>query len=159
MTGTNEPTVHASAVQVGHVAVLIRGRSGTGKSRLALELILAGRAGQIPATRLIGDDRLHLSHANGQILVRPAPNLAGMLEIRGLGLRQCDFAAEAVVGLVVDLAADDAARLPAPAALKTTINGIEIARIPVTEGYSALPLTLAFFTTDPCFKQPGTLNE
>ena len=40
--------------------MLIRGPSGSGKSRLAFELILAGRAGQIPPAVLVGDDRVHL---------------------------------------------------------------------------------------------------
>ena len=52
-------------------------------------------------------------------MVRPAPELAGLIEIRGLGIRRCDFVAEAVVGLVVDLAAADAERLPPPEALQT----------------------------------------
>ena len=43
---------------VGDRAVLIRGPSGSGKSRLAFDLILAGRAGQIPAAVLVGDDRV-----------------------------------------------------------------------------------------------------
>ena len=43
--------------------------------------------------------------------------LAGLIEVRGLGIRRCDFASEAVVGLVVDLAAGDAERLPPPEAL------------------------------------------
>ena len=45
-----------------------------------------------------------------QIVVRPAPELAGLIEIRGLGIRRCGFTGEAVVGLVVDLAAADAER-------------------------------------------------
>ena len=53
----------------------------------------------------------------GQLLVRPARELAGLIEVRGLGIRRCDFASEAVVGLVVDLAAGDAERLPPPEAL------------------------------------------
>ena len=48
MTDKANPTVHASAVLVGDRAVLIRGPSGSGKSRLAFDLILAGRSGQIP---------------------------------------------------------------------------------------------------------------
>ena len=99
--------------------MLIRGPSGAGKSRLAFDLILAGRAGQIPPAVLVGDDRVHLDTAGEQLWVRPAPELAGLIEIRGLGIRRCDFAAEAVVGLVVDLAAEDAERLPPPEALQT----------------------------------------
>src|ERR1700709_1420409 len=95
-------TAHASAVLVGDRAVLIRGPSGSGKSRLAFDLILAGCAGQIPAATLVGDDRIFLEAAQGQLVVRPAPELAGLIEIRGLGIRRCDFAGQAVVGLVVD---------------------------------------------------------
>jgi len=117
-------TVHASAVLVGDRAVLIRGPSGSGKSRLAFELILAGRAGQLPPAVLVGDDRVYLDTAGEQLRVRPARELAGLIEIRGLGIRHLPFTAEAVVGLVVDLAAGDAERLPPPAALKTRVKGI-----------------------------------
>ncbi|ABD86170.1 HPr kinase/phosphorylase [Rhodopseudomonas palustris] len=140
-------TVHASAVKVGDRAVLIRGPSGAGKSRLAFDLMLAGRAGMIPAAMLIGDDRVHLERRADGLVVRAAAAIAGLIEIRGLGLRRCDFVAEAVVGLVVDLAAGDAERLPQPAALRTTINGVELPRIPVGESYEPLPLVVAAFTT------------
>jgi HPr kinase/phosphorylase len=48
---------------------------------------------------------------------------------------------------VVDLEAADAERLPPPQALKTTVSGLEIPRIPVGRGYLALPLVLGFLTT------------
>ena len=51
MTNAQTASVHASAVLVGDRAVLIRGPSGAGKSRLAFDLILAGRSGQIPHGR------------------------------------------------------------------------------------------------------------
>jgi HPr kinase/phosphorylase len=144
---TRAPTVHASAVRVGERAVLIRGPSGAGKSRLAFELILAGRAGQVPPAILVGDDRVHLATAGGQLWVRPAPELAGQIEIRGLGLRHCEFTDAAIVGLVVDLGADDAERLPSPDALRIRINGILIPRIPVGRAFSALPMVVAALTT------------
>ena len=114
---TQGASVHASAVLVGDRAVLIRGPSGAGKSRLAFDLILAGRAGQVPPAILVGDDRVHLDTVAEQLWVRPARELAGLIEVRGLGIRNCDFAKEAVVGLIVDLAASDAERLPPPEAL------------------------------------------
>jgi HPr kinase/phosphorylase len=140
-------SVHASAVLVGNRAVLIRGPSGAGKSRLAFDLILAGRSGQLPPAVLVGDDRVHLQAGKGQLMVRPARELAGLIEIRGLGIRRCDFAGEAMVGLVVDLAAADAERLPPPEALLTSIGGVQLPRIPVGQGYAALPLVVAALTT------------
>jgi serine kinase of HPr protein (carbohydrate metabolism regulator) len=84
MTRDASPSVHASAVLVGDRAVLIRGPSGAGKSRLAFDLILAGRSGQIPRAVLVGDDRVHLDTHEKQLTVRPARELAGLIEIRGL---------------------------------------------------------------------------
>jgi serine kinase of HPr protein (carbohydrate metabolism regulator) len=144
---TADASVHASAVLVEDRAVLIRGPSGAGKSRLAFDLILAGRSGQIPRTLLVGDDRVHLDASKGQLVVRPARELAGLIEIRGLGIRRCDFTDEAIVGLVIDLSASDAERLPPPEALLTRVSGVEIPRIPVAQGYAALPLVVAALTT------------
>jgi HPr kinase/phosphorylase len=139
-------SVHASAVKVENRAVLIRGPSGAGKSRLAFDLILAGRSGQIPQAVLVGDDRVHLDTADGKIVVRPVRELAGLMEVRGLGICRCDFVEQAIVGLVVDLSATDAERLPPPEALLTHISGVKIPRIPVGAGFSALPLVIAALT-------------
>jgi serine kinase of HPr protein (carbohydrate metabolism regulator) len=147
MSDDGQASVHASAVLVGKRAVLIRGPSGAGKSRLAFDLILAGRAGQIPLAVLVGDDRVHLWAKGGRLMVRPAPQLFGLIEIRGLGIRRSPFAPEAPVGLVVDLAAPDAERLPPPEKLKTRFHGVGLPRIPVESGFSALPLVVAFLTT------------
>jgi HPr kinase/phosphorylase len=148
---TQGGSVHASAVLVGDRAVLIRGPSGAGKSRLAFDLILAGRAGQLPPAVLVGDDRVHLDTVAGQLWVRPARELAGLIEIRGLGIRRCDFAIKAIVGIVVDLAASDAERLPPPEALSTDLNGVLLPRIPVGTGYDPLPLVAAALTTTDSF--------
>jgi HPr kinase/phosphorylase len=147
MTDAANASVHASAVLVGNRAVLIRGPSGAGKSRLAFDLILAGRTRQIAPAVLIGDDRVHLEAKQNHLVVRPARELAGLIEIRGLGIRRCDFASEAIVGLVVDLNAADAERLPPPEALLTLIYGVNLPRIPVGVDYSALPLIVAELTT------------
>ena len=149
MTATAGLSVHASAVLVGNRAVLIRGPSGAGKSRLAFDLILAGRTGLIATAVLVGDDRVHLEANQSQLIVCPARELAGLIEIRGLGIRRCDFAEEAVVSLVVDLHAADAERLPPPESLLTRIHGVNLPRIPVGVGYAALPLIVAELTTTP----------
>jgi serine kinase of HPr protein (carbohydrate metabolism regulator) len=141
------PSIHASAVKVGDLAVLIRGPSGSGKSRLAFDLIMAGSSGVLERAVLVGDDRVHLATVGREIEVRPAPVLAGLIEIRGLGIRRCDFVEHATVGLVVDLDAADAERLPPAESLKTAILGVEIPRIPVGRDYSPLLLVVAALTT------------
>lgn len=147
MTAAENPSIHATAVVAGDRGILIRGPSGWGKSRLALDLILAGQAGQIPPTLLVGDDRVRLTVNGTRLIVAGVPELAGKIEIRGLGIRSVDFAEQAPVAVVVDLDAADAERLPPPEALKTVISGLEILRIPVGRGYAALPLVLGFLTT------------
>jgi HPr kinase/phosphorylase len=143
---TGDTSIHASAVLVGDRAILIRGPSGSGKSRLAFDLLMAGRAGQIAPARLVGDDRVHVWQHGDALMVRPAPALAGLIEIRGLGIRRCDYAPEARIALVVDLDATDADRLPPPNSLKVQINGILIPRIPVMREFSGLRLVLAALT-------------
>jgi HPr kinase/phosphorylase len=135
-------TIHASAVLAGARAVLIRGPSGAGKSRLAFDLIAA--AGRLlPFARLVADDRAAVEAVGGRLLVRPAPTLAGLIELRGLGIRHLPFEPVAVVGLVVDLAASDAQRLPEPEQARTVIAGIALARLAVAPGEVALPLVIA----------------
>lgn len=141
-------SIHASAIVCGNTGILIRGPSGSGKSQLAFDLILAGRAGQVPPATLVGDDRVHVEARNNAVVVRPADGLKGLIEIRGLGIRRCEFAGEAEVRLVVDLAAPDGERLPAYDALMTGLCGVRLPRLPVAAGYRPLPIVLAALTTE-----------
>lgn len=136
-------TVHASAVLIGRRAVLIRGPSGSGKSRLVFDLIEAQSRSQLTFARLVGDDRVLLEARDGRLLVRPAPQLAGLIEIRGLGIRRLPYELVAAVGLVVDLAAADGQRLPAPETGEIVISGLVLPRLAVAEGSDALSQVLA----------------
>jgi serine kinase of HPr protein (carbohydrate metabolism regulator) len=136
-------TIHASAVLVGPKAVLIRGPAGAGKSTLAWDLLQAASQGALRFARLVADDRAYVEAHGGRLLVRPAEALAGLIEIRGLGIRRLPHEAMAVVGLVVDLAAADAARLPAREAANASIAGVAVPRLAVAGDMPALPLILA----------------
>jgi HPr kinase/phosphorylase len=139
------PTVHASAVLTGARAVLIRGAAGTGKSRLALALIAAAQIGLLRFARLVGDDRLHLEPCRGRLIVRPTAALAGLIEVRGIGIRRLEHEPLAIVGLVVDLAAEDAERLP-PAG-GTVLSGIALPRLAIEHGVEPLQPVIAALTT------------
>ena len=140
-------TIHASAVLVGPRALLIRGPSGAGKSQLAFALIDAARSGRLRFARLIGDDRVRVETHHGRLLVRPAPALAGLIEIRGIGVCPLPFEPMGVVSLVVDLAASDGARMPEPAATTTEINGILLPRLGVAPEHEALTAVIARLAT------------
>jgi serine kinase of HPr protein (carbohydrate metabolism regulator) len=138
-------TIHASAVLIGRKAALIRGPAGSGKSQLVWDLLQSA----LPFTRLVADDRAHVEACAGRLLVRPAPALAGMLEIRGLGIRRLPYEGVAAVGLVVDLAAEDAARQPGQEAGKAIIGGVSLPRLAVAPGMPALAMLLALLKTSP----------
>jgi len=139
------PTIHASAVLIGAKAALIRGPAGSGKSQLAWDLV----SGALPFARLVADDRAHIENKAGRLLVRPAPALAGLIEIRGLGIRRLPYEPVATVGLIVDLAAADADRLPASQTGQISLEGVALPRLAVAPGQLALPLLQAFLGSSP----------
>jgi HPr kinase/phosphorylase len=147
MMAAHDPTIHASAVLVGAKAALIRGPAGSGKSRLVWDLITAAAQGALPFARLVADDRAHVESHSGRLLVRPAPRLAGMIEVHGLGIRRIEFEPVAVIGVVVDLAAEDAGRHPEPRAETVEFAGITVPRLAVAAGMTPLPLVLAHLRT------------
>ncbi|WP_246149140.1 HPr kinase/phosphorylase [Skermanella pratensis] len=79
----------------------VAGPSGSGKSDLALRLIDGGG-------RLVADDQVELSlDAAGRVMARAPKPLAGLLEVRGVGILPVDAVRTAPIGLIVDLGADD----------------------------------------------------
>lgn len=150
MAAEPSPTIHASAVLIGARAAVIRGAPGAGKSQLALALIEAAATGLLPFARLVADDRTILEVAHGRLLVRPAASLAGLMEIRGLGIRRLPFEPVALVGIVVDLAATDANRLPTPAEREVVLAGVALPRLAVAPGSDALRLVIAALRTSEC---------
>jgi serine kinase of HPr protein (carbohydrate metabolism regulator) len=105
-------------------------------------MIQAATSGAMAFARLVGDDRVHVEPASGRLLVRPAPALAGLIEIRGLGIRRLPFEPVAAVGLVVDLDAA-AERLPTRSALETIIEGVRLPRLAIRPETRAFPVVLA----------------
>ena len=105
------------------------------------------RASEGVFARLVADDRVHLEVAHGRLLVRPAEALAGLIEVRGVGLMRLPHEPCAVVGLVVDLAAADAERLPEASARSVEVQGVALSRLAVASGMSALQPVLTFINS------------
>jgi len=141
------PTIHASAVLVGAGAVLIRGPAGSGKSRLALNLIRAASNGQLIFALLVADDRVHVEAAHDRLIVRPPAALAGLLEVRGLGIQQVPYEPMAVVSWVVDLDVAEPMRIPDDTAAHAIIAGVKLPRLAVAPGCDPVPIVLVAVTS------------
>lgn len=115
--------MHATAVVVNNCGILLTGKSGSGKSDLALRLIETKNA------VLVADDAVLLEKKGQKLYARPAENIAGLLEVRGVGLVKYPYIEETSVDLCVNLTdnAADVERLPE----KRTGNilGLEIKQI------------------------------
>src|SRR5499425_3681006 len=127
-------TIHASAVLVGARAVLIRGPAGSGKSRLALNLIQAASNGVLIFARLVADDRVHVQAIHDRLIARPPAALAGLLEVRGLGIQQLPYEPTAVVSWVVDLDVVTPMRIPDDSWAHAVLAGVRIRRLAVAPG-------------------------
>ena len=105
--------LHASCISINDKAVLILGKSGSGKSDLALRLIDSGAT-------LVADDRviltsLSLLEGERQLLASPAPRLECLLEVRGVGIMRLPYVSQMPVALAIQLVAADAVeRIPEP---------------------------------------------
>jgi HPr kinase/phosphorylase len=98
--------IHATTVAIGGRAVLLRGPSGSGKSDLALRLIDAG-------ARLVADDQSELWREGGAVLVRAPSSIAGLIEVRGIGILRLDPLPVARLALVADVVPSETVeRLP-----------------------------------------------
>lgn len=142
---TERLLVHATAIAIDGHALLLRGAAGSGKSDLALRLIDAG-------ARLVADDQSELCRRGDSIIVCAPATIAGLFEVRGIGLFRLDALAEAPVALIVDLVPPDAIeRLPTRQT--ATILGVVLPLIAVTpfEASVAAKLRLALGA----FTKPG----
>lgn len=111
-------SIHASCVAIGPRAVLLMGESGVGKSDLALRLLDRG-------AHLVSDDYTMLAVRDATLFASAPATIAGMIEVRGIGLVPMPHIDNVMVGGVVMLGAQ-AQRLP-DKALTTQIAGVELA--------------------------------
>lgn len=75
-----EQLIHANLVEVFNVGIMIRGKSGLGKSELTLELIKRGHL-------MVADDALIIKKVSDNRIIGYAPETTKyLMEIRGLGI-------------------------------------------------------------------------
>jgi len=114
--------LHATAIAIDGLGVIIRGPSNSGKSDLALRLIEGG-------AKLVADDRVDIEKIGTALELSAPENLHGLIEVRGLGVANIGAAENTPLNLIVDLkASQDIERMPEQR--EESIEGISV---PVVE--------------------------
>ena len=125
-------TVHATCVVIDGRAVLLCGRSGVGKSDLALRLLDRGAG-------LISDDYTIVRRVKGRLIATAPPSIAGKLEVRGLGLVDWQAESEATVFLAIALD-EPVERMPAEQPNFRSLAGVPIPEIPLQALEASAPI-------------------
>ena len=112
-------------------AVIIEGPPGCGKSSLALALVGRGAV-------LVGDDGLCLAARSGCLFASPAERIAGLIEVRNVGLVNLPTAAQVPVALVLRLDGEAPRFIDAPA--QREIEGIVLPLVQLWPDGAILPL-------------------
>lgn len=127
--------LHASCVALNGRGLLIRGKSGAGKSSLALHLMAFG-------AQLVSDDRTEI-RVQGDGLMACAPKaIAGLIEARGVGVLHACITAKIQICLVVDLGYEETERLPCHQ--KTEILGCNIPVVGRVDAPHFIPALLQY---------------
>jgi serine kinase of HPr protein (carbohydrate metabolism regulator) len=112
VTGDTVPQLaYGTCVALRTIAALLEGPSGSGKSDLALRFVLGTPAAADAA--LVSDDQVLIERSSSRLLARPPMTIAGKIEVRGIGIVELPYLAEAELRLVIRLGdAASVERLP-----------------------------------------------
>lgn len=126
--------IHATCIDIDGKGILLRGPSGCGKSDLALRLIDGG-------ARLVADDRTNLTLRDDAVIATAPDEIAGKMEVRGLGVRSVDVLAQTPLALVADLVNPaDVERIPKPASVE--LRGLSLPLIRLAPFEASAPAKL-----------------
>ena len=123
--------LHGTGLVLGGIGVMLRGRSGAGKSLLALQLLDTWRDRGLEAL-LVADDRLDIEVKRGRLIMSAPANIAGLIELRGRGIVRRPLKQKANIDLVVDMT-EELIRFLEDEELVTELEGVRVARCPVPE--------------------------
>lgn len=137
------PAIHGTCVVHRTQGILITGRSGSGKSQLALALM----NDPVRPSMLVADDGVLLRAENAHLWASAPHTLQGKIERYGMGIEHYDFVETCRLALVVELTPhDQIERMPEPEALLWTHHDISLPKLILPEqpgnGVSSVYATL-----------------
>ena len=108
-TKTNDPIYllnhHCSVVEIEKVGIIIEGKSGTGKTSLALGLIESfSKIGK--SATLVSDDQVFLDIVDEELICHTPSSIAGKAELYGYGIINVPYKPYCKVGLLIELVDD-----------------------------------------------------
>lgn len=110
--------IHATCIKLKNKGILFLGLSGSGKSDLALRLIINHKA------KLIADDRVDVCVKGDKVYASSPKILKGLLEVRGIGIVPIKHLSQNRIHCVVELISSKPDRMPEN--MKYEINGVKL---------------------------------
>jgi serine kinase of HPr protein (carbohydrate metabolism regulator) len=134
---------HGTCVALDSGAAILLGKPSAGKSDLALRFIHSAFPAAFGKPTLVADDQVVIARSGERLIASPPLALAGRIEVRGLGILDMPYLAEAELLLAIELS-------PAPAVprlpdLEETRDfaGIGVPRLRLEPFAASAPLKLA----------------
>lgn len=130
-------SLHASAISYNGKGIVFVGESGSGKSDMTLRMVDRGAS-------LIGDDRVLFIHKNKSVIVMPHPEIAGQIEVRGVGICKTNFVRSAPLAMIVRLMDKRPERYPEPMTFDVLEKSFPMIELYPFEPSAVIKLCMAF---------------
>ncbi len=135
MTRVLSERLHATCVAIAGHGVVIAGRSGSGKSDLAIRLIDRGAI-------LVCDDSTQIDRRGEQLFASAPETIIGQIEMAGVGIVQMQVSQDVPVRLIVSLD-EPLTRLPDWTETRH-IAGVDVPAISLASFESSTPIKVEY---------------
>jgi serine kinase of HPr protein (carbohydrate metabolism regulator) len=134
--------IHACTVALGPLGVLIEGKSGSGKTSLALAAIEKLQS-QNHFAALVADDQCLIEAVNGRLIATCPPALAGLIEMRGLGVVKTTNLSSVLIDFVIQIVDDGIIeRMPQQQFAKFAGIDLPVFELPARQIAVSLPILM-----------------
>ena len=123
--------IHATCISINKKGVLFLGKSGAGKSDMALRLIASQKA------KLVADDRVEIWIQKNRLKARAPIQIKNLLEVRNVGIIEIKSLSSVYIELAIELTNEKLERMPEEAFYE--IEGLKIPLIKLNPFESSAP--------------------